>query len=84
MQFDGGEASFAIYYSFVTLTTLGYGDVIPRSTPARLLAALERSWDRFTWLSWWLVWLDCTLHTHQLGIAAGRWKQKTASSTIKG
>jgi voltage-gated potassium channel len=41
MQFDGGEASLAIYYSFVTLTTLGYGDVIPRSTPARLLAALE-------------------------------------------
>jgi hypothetical protein len=41
MQFEGGDASFAVYYSFITLTTLGYGDVIPRSAPARLLAALE-------------------------------------------
>jgi hypothetical protein len=41
MQFDGAKASFAVYYSFVTLTTLGYGDVIPQSSPARLLAALE-------------------------------------------
>jgi voltage-gated potassium channel len=41
MQFDGGEATLAIYYSFVTLTTLGYGDIIPQSAPARLLAALE-------------------------------------------
>ncbi len=30
-----------IYYSFVTLTTLGYGDIIPLSAPARSLSALE-------------------------------------------
>ena len=30
-----------IYYSFVTLTTLGYGDIAPLSSPARSLAALE-------------------------------------------
>ncbi len=30
-----------IYYSFVTLTTLGYGDIIPLSPPARSLSALE-------------------------------------------
>ena len=31
----------AIYYSFVTLTTLGYGDVVPRSEAVRGLAILE-------------------------------------------
>jgi voltage-gated potassium channel len=29
------------YYSFVTLTTLGYGDITPGTTPARSLALLE-------------------------------------------
>jgi len=29
------------YYSFVTLTTLGYGDITPRSGPARTLSWLE-------------------------------------------
>jgi voltage-gated potassium channel len=31
----------AIYYSFVTLATLGYGDIVPRSEVARGLAILE-------------------------------------------
>jgi hypothetical protein len=30
-----------IYYSFVTLTTVGYGDVLARTNPARALAAAE-------------------------------------------
>jgi hypothetical protein len=30
-----------LYYSFVTLTTLGYGDVLPLSAPARTLSWLE-------------------------------------------
>ncbi len=30
-----------IYYSFVTLTTLGYGDIVPLTSPARTLAYLE-------------------------------------------
>lgn len=30
-----------IYYSFVTLSTLGYGDIVPVSTPARFISALE-------------------------------------------
>jgi len=34
-------AGFFIYYSFVTLTTLGYGDIIPTSDIAKSLAALE-------------------------------------------
>ena len=30
-----------IYYSFVTLTTLGYGDIVPRSEVVRGLAIME-------------------------------------------
>jgi hypothetical protein len=30
-----------VYYSYVTLTTLGYGDVVPQPGPARSLAVLE-------------------------------------------
>jgi uncharacterized protein YjbI with pentapeptide repeats len=30
-----------LYYSFVTFTTLGYGDVVPASAPAQMLAAIE-------------------------------------------
>lgn len=29
------------YYSFVTLTTLGYGDIVPLTSPARSLSVLE-------------------------------------------
>jgi hypothetical protein len=41
MRFRAEEAIFPLYYSFVTLTTLGYGDVVPSSPPARMFAALE-------------------------------------------
>ncbi len=34
-------AAGLVYYSFVTLTTLGYGDVVPVSSVARMLAAVE-------------------------------------------
>lgn len=30
-----------IYYSFVTLTTLGYGDITPISNPSRVISSLE-------------------------------------------
>jgi hypothetical protein len=30
-----------LYFSLVTLTTLGYGDIVPASHPARIFAALE-------------------------------------------
>ena len=37
-----GEAySTLVYYSFVTLTTVGYGDVVPVTAPARALSNLE-------------------------------------------
>jgi voltage-gated potassium channel len=37
----GLSLSSAMYFSFVTLATLGYGDVVPRSDMARGLAVLE-------------------------------------------
>src|SRR5262249_20948126 len=30
-----------LYYSFVTMTTIGYGDIIPLSQPAKFLSVLE-------------------------------------------
>jgi hypothetical protein len=36
-----GEASRLTYFSIVTLSTLGYGDIVPLSSQARSLAALE-------------------------------------------
>jgi hypothetical protein len=42
---EGGQGNFsltvAIYCSFVTLATLGYGDIVPRSEVARGLAIME-------------------------------------------
>jgi hypothetical protein len=42
---EGAQGKFslavAIYYSFVTLATLGYGDIVPRSEVARGLAVVE-------------------------------------------
>ena len=37
----GLTLSTAMYFSFVTLATLGYGDVVPRTDLARGLAVLE-------------------------------------------
>lgn len=38
--FKAGQ-SFFLYFSFVTLTTLGYGDIVPVSPQARSLSVLE-------------------------------------------
>lgn len=38
---QGTTISHFAYYSFVTLTTLGYGDITPLTGPARSLALLE-------------------------------------------
>jgi voltage-gated potassium channel Kch len=35
------------YFSFVTLTTVGYGDVVPRTPAARTLAMLEAIMGQF-------------------------------------
>jgi hypothetical protein len=39
--------SVFVYYSFVTLTTLGYGDVVPVSQAARTLSWLEAAVGQF-------------------------------------
>jgi voltage-gated potassium channel Kch len=31
----------AIYFSFITLTTVGYGDIVPVTTVARMLTSTE-------------------------------------------
>jgi flagellar biosynthesis protein FliR len=36
-----------IYYSFVTLATVGYGDITPASAPARALAMIEAGAGQF-------------------------------------
>ncbi len=41
MRFGGDDSTAVIYYSFVTLTTLGYGDIVPISPAARVLATGE-------------------------------------------
>jgi hypothetical protein len=38
---DVGRVLQMRYFSFATLTTLGYGDIVPRSPAARTLATLE-------------------------------------------
>ncbi len=41
MRFGGESTVNAVYYSFVTISTLGYGDIVPVSTAARMFAAME-------------------------------------------
>jgi hypothetical protein len=36
-----------LYFSFVTMTTLGYGDLLPLSGAARLLAYLQAVFGQF-------------------------------------
>jgi hypothetical protein len=40
-SFTGLGSAIALYYSLVTMTTLGYGDIVPVSPPARALAGLQ-------------------------------------------
>jgi voltage-gated potassium channel len=40
-QVEASRLSHAYYYSFTTLTTLGYGDITPVSAPARSFSFLE-------------------------------------------
>ena len=41
MRLDGVESIYPLYFSLVTLTTLGYGDIVPVAAAARMLAAVE-------------------------------------------
>lgn len=41
LRYGGGDSATALYFSFVTLSTLGYGDITPVSMQARMLAVAE-------------------------------------------
>ncbi len=41
MLFGAGHSRVPLYYSLVTLTTLGYGDITPTAPVARMLSAME-------------------------------------------
>jgi hypothetical protein len=41
MRLDGTGTIYPVYFSLVTLTTLGYGDIVPVGDAARMLAAVE-------------------------------------------
>lgn len=43
----GGQLSELIYFSFVTMTTLGYGDIVPVSPIARSLAYIQAVFGQF-------------------------------------
>jgi hypothetical protein len=47
VQADDSRIPLFTYYSFITLTTVGYGDVTPVSTPARTCAWLEALTGQF-------------------------------------
>jgi hypothetical protein len=47
VQPDRSRIHLFTYYSFITLTTVGYGDVTPLSTPARTCAWLEALTGQF-------------------------------------
>jgi len=52
--------SSAIYFSFVTLATLGYGDIAPRGDIARGLPSSKALVVNYSWQSWSQGWSACT------------------------
>ena len=47
LRFYSGQNVMPIYYSIVTLSTLGYGDIIPYTNASRMLAAVEALFGQF-------------------------------------
>ena len=47
MQFGSADSALPLYYSFVTITTLGYGDIVPSTDAARMLAASQAFLGQF-------------------------------------
>jgi hypothetical protein len=47
------------YFSFVTLTTMGYGDVLPTTPTTRTCAWIEGIMGNSIWPSSWRAWSAC-------------------------
>lgn len=47
LRFGAEQSANSLYFSFVTLTTLGYGDITPLSLPARMLTTVEALMGQF-------------------------------------
>jgi hypothetical protein len=58
---DGQQPVFPVlaYFSLITLTTIGYGDITPLTMKARYAASPKGSPASSTWLSWSRVWWEC-------------------------
>ena len=41
MRLGGRQSVYPLYYSFITMTTLGYGDIVPVTGATRMMAAAE-------------------------------------------
>ena len=41
LRFEGEQSTESLYFSFVTLTTLGFGDITPKTPAAKMLVAFE-------------------------------------------
>lgn len=41
LEFGTVQSAVSLYFSFVTLTTLGYGDITPNTTEARMFCSVE-------------------------------------------
>lgn len=42
--FEGWDYSISVYYSFVTLTTIGFGDFVPTFQPDQVISIKNRSY----------------------------------------
>ena len=63
---DGEPASFSqvVYFSFVTMSTLGYGDIVPETPLAQTLAWMQSVLGQF-FLAVLVAWLVSALPRHR-------------------
>ena len=67
------------YFSFMTLTTVGYGDIVPHSPAARTMAILEAVMGSSIWWRWSDAWWVCTSCTGTSNVRDKRVLQRRLS-----